>query len=71
MLPSAQASSSSANLKDMKALEAAVFKSASPRFKGAQRPSGMGRIRKPGPADYDPAKADGRSFHLNLARRWV
>jgi len=45
---------------------AAVFKSASPRFKGAQPRKG-----KPGPADYNPSKLDGRSFHLNLSRRWV
>ena len=45
-----------------------VFASTSPRFKGANESR-----RAPGPAYYNPAKPamNRRSYHLNLAQRWV
>jgi hypothetical protein len=46
------------------------FGSSSPRF----RPSGAGGARgprAPGPAYYNPRGVDPRSYHLNLARRWM
>ncbi len=45
-----------------------VFASTSPRFKGANESR-----RAPGPAYYNPTKPamNRRSYHLNLAQRWV
>eukprot|EP01047_Picozoa_sp_COSAG01_P057050 COSAG01_NODE_6549_length_3613_cov_3.710871_1_plen_317_part_00 len=45
------------------------FGSSSPRFRSSG--AGGGGPRAPGPAYYNPRGVDPRSFHLNLARRWM
>ena len=49
----------------MRAIEGKIF-GAAPRFQ-----TGLKSQRAPGPAYYNPKRPDPRSYHLNLARRWI